>query len=145
MELYFSILSNILGAIAISLSAYAYIITKREVTYGNLDDFYFEVLKTGIESPKYRNIDFTHDYKNTFTDSNERISYETYAYISMNWCETVVDRAYKSKVLADTWFPAVKTEYQLHKSWFQDSDNIDKYKSTFRDFMKEKFEIRGKL
>jgi hypothetical protein len=140
MELYFSIFSNILGAVAISLSAYAYIISKREAIYGNLDDFYLEVLKTGMENPKFRNIEYTANYKISFADANERISYETYAYISMNWCETVVDRASKSKVLADTWFPGVQAEYILHKVWLVDTDNIGRYKESFRKFMKSNFD-----
>ncbi|MCX6148444.1 MAG: hypothetical protein NTW25_14520 [Candidatus Kapabacteria bacterium] len=140
MEIYFSVLSNILGAVAISLSAYAYIISKREAIYGNLDDFYLEVLKTGMENPKFRNIEYTANYKTSFADANERISYETYAYISMNWCETVVDRASKSKVLADTWFPGVQSEYLLHKFWLEDTNNIAKYKESFRNFMKSNFD-----
>ena len=139
MELLFTVLSNLLGSIAICLSAYAFIITKREAVYGALDQQYSELLKIGMDKPEYRNFNQTTNYLSSFSDANTLIAYETYAYLSMNWCETVIDRASKSKILADTWYPAVKIEYKLHKSWFQNPDNAHLYKQQFHKMMEEKF------
>ncbi len=136
MDIFFNILANIMGATAIILSTWAYIITKRETIYGDLDGYYLEVLKVGLEKPEFRNPHITNDYQSYFKDENERIAYETYAFISMNWCETCIDRVNKDKSLMETWYPAIKAEYLLHKTWIENPENHYKYKEDYRKYLK---------
>lgn len=140
MELFLNIVANLLGAVAIGLSTWAYIISKKETVYGDLDTMYLEVLKVGLEKPEFRNHKITSNYSKYFTDDNERIAYETYAFISMNWCETCIDRVNKDKSLAETWYPAIKAEYLLHKEWINNPDNHFKYKNEFREFLFSNFQ-----
>lgn len=139
MELYLNIFANMLGFVAIVLSTWAFIISKKEAIYSDLDTIYLEVLKVGLDSPKFRNIIFTSDYQNKSEDSNERIAYETYAFISLNWCETCLDRVESNKNLAQTWYPAVQNEYILHRTWIESPENHNKFKDSFRKFLKDNF------
>jgi hypothetical protein len=141
MELYLNVLANVLGAVAIALSTWAYIISKREAIYGDLDSLYLEVLKIGLESPQFRNIKYTSDYTKMFESENERIAYETYAYITFNWCETVLDKARQDTELKVTWYPAVRAEYQLHKAWIENPENHFKFKEEYRSLLKSSFSI----
>lgn len=135
MDIFFNVLANLMGAVAIILSTWAYIISKRETIYGDLDSYYLEVLKIGLETPQFRNPSITKDYLTSFNDQNERIAYETYAFISMNFCETLIDRVKKDKSLMETWYPAIRAEFLLHKSWIENKENHYKYKEEFRQYL----------
>lgn len=53
------IVSLIFSYVAIIISIYTYLKSKREQTYGDLDSLYLELLKMGIEFPKFRNPKYT--------------------------------------------------------------------------------------
>lgn len=139
MELLLNIVANVLGVVAIALSTWAYIISKKETVYGDLDAMYLEVLKVGLEKPEFRNPNITSIYQTYFADDNDKIAYETYAFISINWCETCIDRVNKDKSLSETWYPAIRAEYRLHKEWIENPENHFKYKKEFRTFLKDNF------
>ena len=137
MELYLNILANFLGIIAIILSTWAFIISKRETTYSDLDNGYNEILKMGIEYPKFININFTSNYMNKYENEDDRIAYENYAFLIMNFCETIFDRAGKDKKLLVTWLPALQKEYFLHSNWINNPENDKLFKSDFKNFIKK--------
>ena len=63
LELILNITANMLGAIAIILSTWAFMVSKRDAAYGDLDGiFYDSVLAVGIEKPRFRNPKYTSDY-----------------------------------------------------------------------------------
>lgn len=137
MELYLNIFANLLGFVAIILSTWAFIISKRESTYNDLDSGYNEILMIGIEHPKFRNTKYTKNYKNSFENEDDLIGYENYAFLSLNLCETIFDRAAKDKKLINTWMPAIKNEIKIHKSWFTNTENNDLYKIEFKEFISQ--------
>jgi hypothetical protein len=137
MELSLNILANFLGVIAIILSTWAFIISKRETTYSDLDNGYNEILKMGIEYPKFRNINLTSNYLNNYESEDDRIAYENYAFLTMNFCETIFDRAGKDKKLLITWLPALQKEYFLHSNWIKNPENDKLFKSDFKNFIKK--------
>jgi hypothetical protein len=140
LELILNITANMLGAIAIILSTWAFMVSKRDAAYGDLDGiFYDSVLAVGIEKPRFRNPKYTSDYYKFFDDEDERIAYETYAFTCMGFCETVVDRASKDKAMQETWMPAVEVEYRLHKNWMNNPENHYKFKGKFRNLLNERF------
>ncbi len=137
MDLYLNILANFLGVIAIILSTWAFIISKRETTYSDLDNGYNEILKMGIEYPKLRNINFTSNYLKNYESEDDRIAYDNYAFLTMNFCETIFDRAGKDKKLLVTWLPALQKEYFLHSDWINNPENDKLFKSDFKNFIKK--------
>jgi len=134
-ELILNLITNFLGVVAIILSTWAFIISTRNSTYSDLDNGYNEILKIGIEYPKFRNIKFTQNYKNTF-DAEDIIRYENYAFMTMNFCETIFDKAKKDKRLFNTWLPAIINEYKIHKTWVNDPETEDLYKDEFKNYLK---------
>lgn len=140
LDLIFNVAANLMGAVAIILSTWAYMVSKREAAYGDLDGiFYDSVLAVGIERPRFRNPRYTTDYYKMFDDEDDRIAYETYAFICMGFCETVADRALNNKAMQETWMPAVEAEFRLHKNWLNNPENHFKFKDDFRNMLNEKF------
>ncbi len=103
-----TLINIIIGAFsgfALILSLYTYYYSKREKIYADLDDLYLELLKLGVQYPKFRNPKYTKNYKESFKNEDELIRYETYAFISWNICETIYDR--KDEALFETWKPVI--------------------------------------
>src|SRR5215211_4948143 len=97
------IVASVLGSVALILSIYVF---KRTLDF----QAYREFMKISIEHPYLRDPDKTRDYKIKFTDDKERLTYETYAHLVWNICETAYDR----KKIDKTWLPAIKDEKKLH-------------------------------
>jgi type III secretory pathway component EscR len=104
------IVASVLGSVALILSIYVFKRTLDFQAYRELDSNYMEVMKISIEHPYLRDPDKTRDYKIKFTDDKERLTYETYAHLVWNICETAYDR----KKIDKTWLPAIKDEKKLH-------------------------------
>ena len=133
------IINTIIGltaGIAIIISLYTFNKSKREQSYADLDCLYLELLKLGIQYPKFVNPKSTLDYKNIFKD-DELHRYETYAFISWNICETIYDR--KDDVLFETWKPVIVAENKLHRKWFDDPANYHKFKDRFRKYIQDNY------
>lgn len=103
--------------------------------YSDLDELYFKILKIGLENPQFRNLHKTKKYIEL--ESDEKIKYETYAYMVWNVCETIFDRTKNNEKIYNTWKPVILAEKKLHTKWFDDGDNRDKFKDEFIDFIKK--------
>lgn len=114
-------------------------------TYSDLDSLYLEVLKIGMENPKFRNKKMTSKYKTAFK-GDDRLKYEVYAYIVWNACETVYDRTKGDDENWKTWEPIIVEENDLHRQWFDDNttkaddEHPAKFKQKFVDDIKESFD-----
>jgi len=131
------ILNFIVGSTSTLLSAYAiylYIILwkkdKTDGSYDVFDAFYKDILFKGMDHPELRNPVNTSDYKNKFLD-NDRVRYEAYAFLTINFCETLYDRG--NDDLLYTWQDVIFVELDLHNNWLKDNQN--KYKKEFLDFL----------
>ena len=121
---------------ALIISLYTYYASKRTQTYADLDTLYLELLKLGMEYPKFRNPKYTINYKNEFNE-DDLYRYETYAFIAWNICETIYDR--KDEALFETWKPVIVAENKLHRKWFNDPKNQHKFKERFRVYIHNNF------
>jgi hypothetical protein len=132
-----TVLMGIFSVFAFILSIYTYYRSKKEQSYADIDSLYFEILKLGMEYPKFRNLEYTFNYKNEIKDEGELYRYEIYAFIVWNLCETIYDR--KSKALDETWYPIIETENKLHRKWFDNHENYHKFKDRFREYIQNNF------
>ena len=73
-----------LGAVAV----FTWVLTRNAAIYANFDTLYKEILNIGLTYPCFRDPDKTAKYREHF-NVDERIRYETYAYMVFNCCETV--------------------------------------------------------
>lgn len=99
--------------------------------YSNIDGLYLELLKLGIEHPKFVNPEYTSDYINKFEDCEKR-QYELYAFIAWNICETIFDRR-NDFLTFKSWEPVLRHEAKLHREWFE--GNQDKFKEEFKRYV----------
>ena len=102
--------------------------------YNNVDQLYNDALETGIDHPQFRNPEYTDNYLK-ISDKKECLSYESYAYLIWNLIETVYD----DNQNIDTWTPMIETEVKLHKKWYLQKENQDKFKQRFRDEFKRDY------
>jgi hypothetical protein len=133
------ILNFVVGSTSTLLSAFAiylYIVLwkkdKTDGSYDVFDSFYKDILFKGMEHPELRNPTYTKDYQNKFSD-NELVRYETYAFLTFNFCETLYDRGNEN--LLHTWQDVIFVEMHLHSNWLNHPDNQKKYKKEFLDFL----------
>lgn len=124
--------STLLSAIAI----YLYIILwKKDKTDGAYDVFdatYKDILSIAIDNPELRSYELSSKYSESFSGI-ELIKYETYAFMSLNFCETLFDKG--NDELMKTWSVVIKLELELHKTWILNPTNKLKYKSEFIDYL----------
>jgi hypothetical protein len=139
------ILNFIVGSTSTLLSAYAiylYIVLwkkdKADGSYDVFDAFYKDILFKGMDHPELRNTEYTQDYKNKFI-GNDRVRYEAFAFLSINFCETIYDRGNEN--LLYTWQDVIFVELNIHSNWLK--DNQDKYKKEFLDFLAKMTEGRS--
>jgi len=131
-----AVVAAALSLAAIIVSIFSFRKTRRINLYQDIDRLYLEVLKLGIENPKFVDPEYTGNYKEKFSDDSLR-KYNTYAFIVWNVCETIADRE-DDDALFQTWEPVMKAENQLHGAWFDNEENQGKFKKQFRDFMSKK-------
>ncbi len=132
VNLIVSSISTILAGVAILLYIIMWNKEKENSNYDIFDTTYLDILKTGMEYPKFRNQKYTRNYKNAF-DENEMIQYELYAFICWNFCETIIDKG--DKTLLETWGVVIEVEKSLHETWFNEEENKNKFKESFREKM----------
>lgn len=121
--------ATILAGIAILLYIILWYKDKSSSSYDNFDAIYLDILKTGMENPSFRNSVLTNDYLNKFS-GDEKIKYEIYAFITWNFCETIIDKG--DVELMKTWLVVIETENSLHRMWFDNPENYVKFKEPFR-------------
>ena len=122
--------ATLLAGIAILLYIIMWYKDKSSNSYDAFDATYLDILKIGMENPSFRNPILTVDYKNSFS-GDEKIKYEIYAFICWNFCETLFDKG--DEELMKTWSVVVDTENTLHRKWFDNPENANKYKESFKN------------
>ena len=121
--------------ITVTVTLLTYKKTASSQAYANVDQLYNDSLETGIDHPEFRNPEYTGNYLQ-LTDKNERLKYESYAYLIWNLIETVYD----DNQNIDTWKPMIETEVKIHKKWYLQEENQKKFKQLFRDEFKRDYE-----
>lgn len=129
------------AGVAVIISFYVFFRSKREKSYADIDCLYLELLKLGMQYPKFLDPKNTSNYKQVFK-GDDLLRYDTYAYISWNICETIYDR--KDEKLFETWKPVIVAENKLHRKWFDDSENYHKFKDSFRQYINDNFAEENK-
>lgn len=124
--------STLLSALAIYLYIVLWRKDKSDGAYDVFDSTYKDILSIAIDSPELRNPELTQNYQESFT-GNELIKYETYAFMTLNFCETLFDKG--NLELMKTWEVVVKIELDLHHSWLYKSENSLKFKKEFVDYL----------
>lgn len=139
MQMY-QYLALIFSSIAIVVSLFSFLKTRRVNLYQDIDRLYLEVLKLGMEEPDFLDERKTRVYEDSFSEA-KLSKYNAYAFIVWNVCETIVDRMnertffMKDKSLIETWEPVVRTESARHRTWFDNQENVAKFKKEFRTFI----------
>jgi hypothetical protein len=103
--------------------------------YRDLDFLYLEVLKIGINNPRFINPELTNQYLMAF-EGEERLRYESYAFLTWNVCETIFDRR-TDKDLYQTWLPILRVENKLHRRWFDLPENRLGFKDAFQKYVRD--------
>jgi hypothetical protein len=106
-------------------------------TYRDLDFLYLEVLKIGIENPRFVNPKLTNQYPLAF-EGEERLRYESYAFLTWNVCETIFDRR-TDEELYQTWLPILRVENKRHRRWFDLPENRLGFKDAFQRYVSSGF------
>lgn len=126
--------STILSALAIYLYIVLWKKDKSDGAYDVFDSMYKDLLSVGLDYPELRDRQKTQSYDTCFSE-NEKIRYETYAFMVMNFCETIFDRG--NEDLLETWGVVLRVEMELHANWLLREENKRKYKSSFIMYMQK--------
>lgn len=124
--------STLLSAIAIYLYVALWKKDALDGTYNAFDTMYKDLLAVALEHPNLRNANKTATFLDNFQE-DDKIRYETYAFMCLNFCETLYDKG--NPELMETWSVVMDIEYQLHKTWLNDGTNKSKFKKEFIDFL----------
>ena len=124
--------STLLSAVAIYLYVALWKKDALDGAYNAFDTMYKDLLAVALEYPNLRNAKKTATFLESFQD-DDKIRYETYAFMCLNFCETLYDKG--NPELMETWSVVIDIEYHLHKTWLQDGSNKAKFKKEFIDFL----------
>jgi hypothetical protein len=111
--------------------------TSRSAHYSQLDTMYFELLRMAVEKPFLRRLEHL--------TAEQRLEYESYAFMIWNFIETVRDRCEDDQTLKDIWAPVIATEHALHRDWFYGETTpywdkeAPKFRLPFADFIWSRF------
>ena len=126
-------ITMVASAVAFTLSLIATPQKRRDSLYQDLDGLYLEILKIGMDKPRFVNPAYTTDYRTAF-QGDELHSYQTYAFIVCNVLETILDRR-DDKHLFETWEPVVIAEHKLHRAWLEQPENRCRFKQKFLNYV----------
>ncbi len=132
------IIALIISFSGVAISIFTYNKTRATQAYADLDNLYnMGILKIGLDNPEFRNKAKTSKYldPNIFSE-DKRLKYETYAYMAMNICETAYDRTRDDMKNRNTWDNVIYAEKELHGEWFNAEENQHKFKTEFKDYVK---------
>jgi len=124
--------STLLSALAIYLYIVLWKKDKEDGSYDVFDTYYKDILFKGMDHPELRNTNYTNDYKNKFLE-NDLVRYETYAFASVNFCETLFDRG--NNDLIYTWQDVIIVEIRIHDNWLNQPETRVMYKKEFLEFL----------
>ena len=126
--------STILSALAIYLYIVLWKKDKTDGSYDVFDSTYKDLLAVALDHPALRNEKKTALFTTSFSE-DDRIRYETYAFMCLNFCETLYDKG--NEELMYTWGVVVEIEYNLHKSWLNEGSNQTMFKKEFVDYLRK--------
>ena len=98
--------------------------------YSELDHFYADILKIGIEKPHLRSPkpiasdeeamfgDYRPYAPEKDDDGTMAEQYDAYAFLVWNFLETIHDRCHEDESLRGTWKPVIAAENRIHRGWF---------------------------
>lgn len=129
---FWSIVANALTAVlalaAILVSVWAFTRQIHSEHYGEIDKIYFDLLKEAVIHPAYgqgmRAVDDVFDP-----------GYEAYAFMVVNFVETILDRCSGRKALEETWQPIIELEINKHLDWLSRPENQLRFKKGFLSFL----------
>jgi len=129
---FWSIVANALTAIlalaAILVSVWAFTRQIHSEHYGEIDKIYFDLLKEAVSHPQFgqgmRAVEGAFDP-----------GYDAYAFMVINFVETILDRCAGRKDLEETWQPIIELEVGKHLDWLSRPENQRKFKKSFLAFL----------
>ncbi|KAF0182258.1 MAG: hypothetical protein IV086_11050 [Hyphomonadaceae bacterium] len=129
---FWSIIANALTAVlalaAILVSVWAFTRQIHSEHYGEIDKIYFDLLKEAVTHPIYgqgmRAVEGAFDP-----------GYDAYAFMVVNFVETILDRCSGRKALEETWQPIIELEINKHLDWLSQPQNQLKFKKGFLAFL----------
>jgi hypothetical protein len=135
-------LAVIIAVVALMLSTAVYRRTITVQHYGELDRMYMDLLRLAMEFPHLREM----RARRTIEEQHQ---YDAYAYIVLNFVESVIDRcsnpqwriapsmfaAFRRKSidreLSETWVSAINLELRLFRPWWEEVKDKDVFKPAF--------------
>ena len=159
MQEIYTLIQTIGGLTLGAAAVFTWVLTRNAAIYANFDTLYKEILNIGLTYPCFRDPEKTAKYREHF-NGDERIRYETYAYMVFNVCETVADSLdlYPGRsdrildqvescfcrflpFIADrewlkkTWTPVLVYEKRLHGRWLADQRGGVRFKEEFLNWI----------
>ena len=131
------IITMMISALALVVSIYSFRQSNAIATYQGLDTGYFELLKLGMQNPRFVNPQLTKQYTESFT-GDELLQYDLYAFMVWNICETIYDRSNMTSV-SSTWDCIIEVESKLHRTWFDNDKNHCRFKPKFKKYLEKRF------
>lgn len=128
-----SYLGPVMSLLALIFSGISFKMARRATLYSDIDGRYLELLKLGINNPKFINHKLTSKYKESF-EGEYLLSYGQYAFAAWNIVETICDRR-EDRKLFKTWKTVIKEENRLHREWLNGGENQHKFKNDFWRFI----------
>ena len=129
---FWSIVANALTAVlalaAILVSVWAFTRQIHSEHYGEIDKIYFDLLKEAVTHPVY-------GQGMRAVDGAFEPAYEAYAFMVVNFVETILDRCSGRKALEETWQPIIELEINKHLDWLSQPENQSKFKKAFLAFL----------
>jgi hypothetical protein len=106
---------------------------KSDTAYRNLDVMYMELLKIGLDNPRFISRDLTSNYMSHF-EGEELLRYGHFAFMTWNICESIYDQRDEINI-SKTWNPILRVENRLHRRWFECEQNRIGFKQEFQEFV----------
>ena len=128
-----ALLGVLLGIPALCYSIWSFRRSLETLNYGELDRMYFDLLRVACKNPELTD-------PTSLQTPEQKARYNIYAFMVWNFLETIYDRCQRDSNLQKTWYPIVETESLLHREWFTQAENRQKFKRKFWKFIdKSKF------
>lgn len=152
------------AVLLLAISLRQYIRTVRLQHYSELDVFYTDILKMAVDRPYLRDQHSIDEFMAVLRNDHAQSpwlanstdprhararQYDAYAFIVMNFLETIHDRCDENRswrgrvdpTLASTWRGIIASEYAIHQKWFiwqlqsEDKCAVSKFCKGFCHFM----------
>ncbi|MBA3904535.1 MAG: hypothetical protein C0522_12850 [Rhodocyclaceae bacterium] len=102
--------------------------------YEKVDEMYSALLSDSLGKPHLA-------APEKCTTEDQRIEYETYAFMVWNFIETVYDRCRDDDDLMATWLPIIEHEAGKHHAWLCCPRNQARFKAPFLNYIWDRFRI----